>query len=133
MLPLIVLPLKTPARGFAAMSHCLSAILLAFCQRISAEVEYLFFQNFEADRSFHPGQPPPEYPRRHPRDILIDLLMGLFRGAVFDHGEVQENCPLALMRRFPSLMGRFHSLMGRYPECLNGPFSLLKIVWKTAH
>ena len=24
-------------------------------------------------------------------------------------------------------------LMGRFPECLNGPFSLLKIPWKTAH
>ena len=56
--------------------------------------------------------------------IVIDLLMGLFRGAVFDHGGVPENCPLALMGRFPSfkLMGRFLSLMGLFPECLNGPF-----------
>ena len=57
---------------------------------------------------------------------IIDLLMGLFRGAVFDHGGVPGNCPLALMGRFPSLMGRF-------PECLNGPFSILKIHRKTAH
>ena len=66
--------------------------------------------------------------------------MGLFRGAVFHHGGVPENCPLALVGRFPSLMGRFPPLMGRFPplmgcfpECLNGPFSLLKIPWKTAH
>ena len=23
--------------------------------------------------------------------------------------------------------------MGRFPECINGPFSILKIAWKTAH
>ena len=63
---------------------------------------------------------------------IIDLLMGLFRGAVFDHVGVPENCPLALMGRFPSLMGRFPTLMGRFPECLNGPLSLLQIPWKTA-
>ena len=62
----------------------------------------------------------------------IDLVMGLFRGAVFHHGGVPENCPLALMGRFPSLMGRLTTLTGRFPECLNGPFSLLKIAWKTA-
>ena len=45
--------------------------------------------------------------------MIIDLLMGLFRGAVFHHGGVPENCPLALM--------------------LDGPFSLLKIAWKTAN
>ena len=65
--------------------------------------------------------------------LVIDLLMDLFRGAVFHHGQVHENCPLALMGRFPSLMGRFPTLMGRFPECLNGPFSLLKFPWKTAH
>ena len=56
--------------------------------------------------------------RRFAKNLLfvIDLLMGLFRGAVFDHGEVQENCPLALMGRFPSLMGRFPSFMGRFPK-----------------
>ena len=53
--------------------------------------------------------------------------MGLVRGTVFHHDGVPENCPLALMGRFPSLMGRFATLMGRLPECLNGPFSLLKI------
>ena len=53
------------------------------------------------------------------------LLMGLFRGAVFHHGGVSENCPLASMGFFPSLMGRFPSLVGRSPECLNGLFSPL--------
>ena len=53
--------------------------------------------------------------------VIIDLLMGLFRGAVFHHGGVPENCPLALMGRFPSSMGPFLTLMGRFPECLNGP------------
>ena len=55
--------------------------------------------------------------------------MGHFRGAVFHHGGVPENCPLALMGRFPSLMGRLPSsnsraewavlsnaLMGRLPS-----------------
>ena len=65
--------------------------------------------------------------------VFIDLLMGGFRGAVSHHGGVPENCPLALMGRFPSLMGRFLSLMGRFPKCLNGPFSLLIIPWKTAY
>ena len=61
------------------------------------------------------------------------LLMGLFRGAVFHYGGMPENCPLELTGRFPSLMGRFATLMGRLPECLNGPFSLLRMPWKTAH
>ena len=65
--------------------------------------------------------------------IFIDLLMGLFRGAVFHEGRMPENCPLASMERFPSLMGRFPTLMGRFPGCLKGPVSLLKIPWKTAH
>ena len=34
-------------------------------------------------------------------DTVTDLLMGLFRGAVFHHG-VPENSPLTLMGRFPS-------------------------------
>ena len=68
-----------------------------------------------------------------PPSKIIDLLMGLFRGAVFRHSGVPENSPLSLMGRFPSLMGRFPTLMGRFPECLNGPFSLSKIPWKTAH
>ena len=33
----------------------------------------------------------------------------------------------------PFLMGRFQPLIGRFPECLNGPFSLFKVPWKTAH
>ena len=45
---------------------------------------------------------------------IIDLLMGLFRGAIFHHGGVPEKCPLALMGRFRSLMGRFPTLMGRF-------------------
>ena len=63
----------------------------------------------------------------------IDLLMGTFRGAVFHHGGGARNSTLALMGRFPSLMGRFLTLMGRIFEYLNGPLSLLKIPWKTAH
>ena len=77
--------------------------------------------------------------------IFIDLLMGLFRGAVFRHGEGALKQPikqptetptstLALMDRFPSSMGRFPTLMGRFPDfVLSGPFYLLKIRWKTAH
>ena len=64
---------------------------------------------------------------------IIDILMGLFRGAVFDHGGVPKNSPLALMGHFACLMGRFSALMGRFPECLHGPFSLLRIPWKAAH
>ena len=33
----------------------------------------------------------------------------------------------------PFQRGRFPISMGRFPECLNGPFSLFKIHWKTAH
>ena len=47
--------------------------------------------------------------------VLIDLLMGLIRGAVFHHCGVPGNCPLALMGRFPSLMGSSPTLMGRFP------------------
>ena len=66
--------------------------------------------------------------------IFIDFLMGLYRGAVFQHGGVPENSPLTLNGPFPpSLMGRFLTLMGRFPECLDGPFSLSKVLWKTAH
>ena len=62
--------------------------------------------------------------------FVIDLLMRLFRGAVFHRGGVPKNSPLVLMGRFPSLMGRFPTLMGCFPKCLNGPFSLLKIPGK---
>ena len=59
--------------------------------------------------------------------------MGLFRGAVVHNGGVPENCPLALVGRFSSSIGRLPTLMGCSAECLTGPFSLLKIPWKTAH
>ena len=59
---------------------------------------------------------------------VIDLLLGLSRGAGFHHYRVLENSPLALMGSFPSLMGCFPTLMG-----LNGPLPLLKTLWKTAH
>ena len=56
-----------------------------------------------------------------------DLLMGLFRGAVFRYGGGALKQPikeptetptstLALMGRFPSLMGRFPTLMGRFTD-----------------
>ena len=76
--------------------------------------------------------PPIPYSHTCPLAHAIDLLMGLFRGAVFHHAGVPKNCPLALMGRFPFLMGRFPTLMGRLPDCLNGLFSLLKIPSKTA-
>ena len=66
---------------------------------------------------------------------IIDLLMGLFRGAVFRHGGGALKQPikqptetptstLALMGRFPSLMGRFPALMGRFADfALRGRFT----------
>ena len=66
---------------------------------------------------------------------FIDLLMGLFRGAVFRHGGGALKQPikdptetptstLALMGRFPSLMGRFPTLMGRFADfVLRGRFT----------
>ena len=66
---------------------------------------------------------------------LIDLLMGLFRGAVFRHGGGALKQPIkqptetptstmALMGRFPSLMGRFPTLMGRFADfVLRGLFT----------
>ena len=59
--------------------------------------------------------------------------MGLFTGSAFDHGGVPEKSPLTLVARFDSLMGCFPTLLGRFPKCLNGPLSLFKIPWKTAH
>ena len=76
---------------------------------------------------------------------IIDLLMGLFRGAVFHHGRDARKQPIkqptemptstmALMGRFPSLMGRFPDLNGAFHRFhTKGPFYLLKIHWKTAH
>ena len=66
---------------------------------------------------------------------IIDLLMGLFRGAVFRHvgGALKQpikeptetpTSTLALMGRFPSLMGRFPTLMGRFTDfVLRGRFT----------
>ena len=78
----------------------------------------------------------PKFPR------VIDLLTGLFRGAVFRHGEVALKQPikqptetptstLALMGRFPSLMGRFPTLMGRFADfVLRGRFTSWKSTGK---
>ena len=60
-------------------------------------------------------------------NLIIDLLMGLFRGAVFRPGGGARKQPIkqptemptstmALMGRFPSFMGRFPTLMGRFPD-----------------
>ena len=69
------------------------------------------------------------------KSSVIDLLMGLFRGAVFRHGGGALKQPikqptetptstLALMGRFPSLMGRFPTLMGRFSDfVLRGRFT----------
>ena len=68
-------------------------------------------------------------------DIIIDPLMGLFRGAVFRHGGGAGKQPIkqpidmptstmALMGHFPPLMGRFPTLMGRFPDwALRGRFT----------
>ena len=73
---------------------------------------------------------------------LIDLLMGLFRGAVFRHGGGDRKQPIkqptemptstmALMGRFPSLMGRFPTLMGRFTDfVLRGRFTSWKSTGK---
>ena len=63
--------------------------------------------------------------------MIIDLLMGLFRGVVFRHGGGARKQPIKqptemptstmdLMGRFPSLMGRFPNLMGRFPDFVLG-------------
>ena len=65
---------------------------------------------------FEEGRPKHDHNHNFPKKFcFIDLLMDLFRGAVYDHGGVPENSPLALMGRFASLMGRFLTLMGRLP------------------
>ena len=46
--------------------------------------------------------------------------------SVFHGGGVPENSQLALMGLFPSLMAVFRPQWAVSPECLNGPFSLLK-------
>ena len=73
---------------------------------------------------------------------IIEVLMGLFRGAVFHHGGGDRNQPIeqptstmASMGRFPSLMGRLavlplqtgkshpwtHTSLGETSEELSGP------------
>ena len=42
----------------------------------------------------------------------------------------QDKKHISLHRPFPVLGGTLH---GPFPECFNGPFSLLKSPWKTAH
>ena len=53
---------------------------------------------------------------------LIDLLMGLFRGAVFRHGGGALKQPIKQPTEMPTstlaLMGRFRSLMGRFPTLM---------------
>ena len=77
------------------------------------------------------------------RAIFIDLLMGLFRGAVFRHGggalkqPIKQptdtptstfNGPFSLVNGpFSDLNGAFHRFRPK------GPFYVLKIHWKTAH
>ena len=73
---------------------------------------------------------------------LVDLLMGLFRGAVFHHGRGAWKQPIkqptemptstmALVGRFPSLMGRFPTLMGRFADfLLRGRFTSWKYTGK---
>ena len=80
----------------------------------------------------HPNFPPKNLKKSL---TIIDLLMGLFRGAVFCDGGGARKQPIkqptemptsivALMGRFPSLMGRFLTLMGRFPDfVLRGRFA----------
>ena len=74
--------------------------------------------------------------------FIVDLVMGLFRGAVFRHGGGALKQPikqpiktptstLALMGRFPSSMGRFPTLMGRFTDfVLRGRFTSWKSIGK---
>ena len=83
-----------------------------------------------------------EYRSQGSPEHFIDLLMGLFRGAVFRHGGGALKQPikeptetptstLALMGRFPSLMGRFPALMGRFTDfVLRGRFTSWKSTGK---
>ena len=47
---------------------------------------------------------------------LIDLFMGLFRGAVFDHGGVPKKRPISLNGAFCPLNGPFSDLNGPLPR-----------------
>ena len=82
----------------------------------------LLFDQFQLFRGFEASSRFPD-PQSWPS--LIDLLKGLFRGAVFRHGGGALKQPikeptetptstLALMGRFPLLMGRLPTLMGRF-------------------
>ena len=58
---------------------------------------------------------------------IMDLLMGLFRGAVFRHGGGARKQPIKQPTEMPTstmaFMGRFPSLMDRFPTLrLNGAF-----------
>ena len=76
---------------------------------------------------------------------IIDLLVGLFRGAVFHHGRDARKQPIeqpaemptstmALMGPFPLVNGPFSDLNGAFHRFRpKGPFYLLKIHWKKAH
>ena len=77
---------------------------------------------------------------------IIDLLMGLFKGAVFRHGEGALKQPIKQPTETPTstlaLMGGPFSLVNGPFSDLNGAFHrfrpkgqfyLLKIHWKTAH
>ena len=84
----------------------------------------------------------PKIEKFQDRPPVIDLLMGLFRGAVFRHGGGARKQPIkqqtemptstmALMGRFPSLMGRFPTLVGRFPDyVLRGRFTSWKSTGK---
>ena len=50
---------------------------------------------------------------------VIDLLMGLFGGAVVRHGGVPETPPINLNGPFSLLSGPFSDLIGPFAECLN--------------
>ena len=56
------------------------------------------------------------------QEIFIDLLMGLFRGAVFRHCKGALKQPIKQPTETPTstlaLMGRFSSLMGRFPTLI---------------
>ena len=62
------------------------------------------------------------------RQEIIDLLMGLFRGAVFRHGWGGRKQPIKQPTDMPTstmvLMGRFPTLMGRFTNfILRGHFT----------
>ena len=62
---------------------------------------------------------------------IIDLSMGFLEGPFSTMAGCPKTAHSPLLGRFPSFMGRFPTLMGRFPKCVNGPFSVLKILWKT--